>query len=403
MWDRAYLVGVDDKQTTNQCFVKAWVVNVWVAKATLLIFVFVLLLLSACTNDTEAPPAHSSSPPNILLIVVDDMGYTDIGAFGGEIRTPNIDDLAYAGIRLTNFHASAQCAPTRSMLMSGADNHKAGMGSMFGARMIKGGFGGRWGYASYMHPRVATLPERLREAGYNTYMTGKWHLGSDDEKKPTARGFDRAFALMAGSASHMEMRSALLPAVYREGGEILDELPEDFYSTRTHTDKMIEYIDSGLGDDKPFFGYLALTSPHWPLQVPAEELDRYAGDYDDGYDAHRARRLERAEELGGVPKVDPLLFDPNGRRWSDLSKEEQRYSARTMELYASMLENADANIGRLLAFLKDSGEFENTFIFFMSDNGAEADREDKNPTFAGGIARSNYYENSYENLGKASS
>lgn len=363
---------------------------------------FAVLLLSACGVEAPKSASPPASPPNILLIVVDDMGYTDIGAFGGEIRTPNIDELALGGLRLTNFHASAQCAPTRSMLMSGADNHKAGVGSMFGSRFIKGGFGERWGYEGYLHPRVATLPERLSEAGYNTYMTGKWHLGADDKKKPTARGFDRAFALMAGAGSHFDMRSAARPAVYREDGELLDELPHDFYSTNTYTEKMIEYVASGLGDGKPFFGYLALTSPHWPLQVPVEYLDRYGGEYDDGYDVLRAKRIERAEALGVILTVDPEMFQPTGERWNQLSEDEQRYSARTMELYAAMLENTDDNIGRLVEFLKENGELENTFVFFMSDNGSEADRDDRNPTHVGGIAR-NDFDNNYDKLGTADS
>ncbi len=365
-----------------------------------------ILLLAGCGNDVAAPGSTEAAappgPPNILLIVVDDMGYTDIGSFGSEIRTPNLDELAYEGVRLTNFHASAQCAPTRAMLMSGSDNHKAGLGSMFGDNFILGGHGGRWGYERYLHPRVASLPERLRDAGYQTYMTGKWHLGGDDEKKPFARGFDHTFSLMAGAASHMEYRSAARPAVYREDGVRLDELPEDFYSTNTYTDKMLEFIKAGRENNKPFFGYLALTSPHWPLQVPDEYLNSYSGDYDDGYDVLRARRLERAEELGVVPTANPELFTPTGVSWDELDEEEQRYSARTMELYAAMLENADDNIGRIISYLKEIGEFDNTFVFFMSDNGAEADRDDRNPTHRGGIARLNL-DNSYENLGTASS
>jgi arylsulfatase len=246
------------------------------------------------------------------------------------------------------------------------------------------------------------LPERLNDAGYHTYMAGKWHLGIDDEKKPSARGFERTFALMDGGASHLELRG-LGPKVYREDGEELSALPDDFYSTNTYTDKMIEFIAANADDDKPFFGYLALTSPHWPLQVPAEELERYAGQYDDGYDVQRARRVERALQLGVVPEVDPDLFDPPGARWDELSEDEKRYSARTMELLAAMVENMDDNVGRLVAHLKSTGQFDNTFIFFMSDNGAEADREDKNPNEARGIERSNYYDNSYDNLGKASS
>ena len=233
-------------------------------------------------------------------------------------------------------------------------------------------------------------------------MTGKWHLGGDDRKKPTARGFDRAFALISGSASHMDMRSVARPAVYRADGIVVDELPADFYSTNAYTDKMIEFIESGIDEDKPFFAYFAPTAPHWPMQVPGDYLDRFRGSYDEGYDVQRARRAERAVEMGIVPDVDDGLFDPAGAPWESLSVEEKRHSARTMELFAAMMTNLDDNVGRLLARLDEIGELESTLILFMSDNGAEADREDRNPTYIRGIVREEV-DNSYDNLGKASS
>lgn len=354
-------------------------------------------LFGGCGDDSpDSSLAATKDPrPNILIILVDDMGFTDLGSFGSEIPTPNIDRLALSGLRLTNFHASPQCAPTRAMLMSGADNHKAGLGAMFDETFIEGGFGDRPGYEMYLHPRVATLPERLGDAGYNTYMTGKWHLGEDDEKKPTARGFDRAFALISGSGSHMNMRSVARPAMYREDGDIVDELPADFYSTNAYTDKMIGFIESGLNDDKPFFAYFAPTAP-------GDYLNRFRGSYDEGYDVQRARRVERAVQMGIVPDVVDGLLDPVGEPWDSLSVEEKRYSARTMELYAAMMANLDDNVGRLLARLEQIGELDNTLIVFMSDNGAEADREDRNPTYVRGIAREEV-DNSYDNLGKATS
>jgi len=364
----------------------------------------VAIALSACQADKPETETTSPTQPNIVLILVDDMGYTDIGAFGSEVATPNLDALAFAGVRLTNFHSSPQCAPTRSMLLSGSDNHKAGMGTMFPDHLIVGEYGDQEGYERQLHARVATLPERLGDAGYHTYMAGKWHLGNGDDLKPSAKGFDRTFALMNGSASHLEKRfHGGANVIYREDGEILDALPDNFFSTSTYTDKMIEFIGDNQGDGKPFFGYLALTAPHWPLQVPAEYLDLYKGKYDSGYDVLRGHRIKRAEELGVVPEVDPDLFDAVGQSWDELTEDEQRYQARKMELYAAMMHNMDDNIGRLVDHLKEIGEFDNTYFFFMSDNGAEADREDLNPTFARGIARSNYYENTYENLGTASS
>ena len=350
-----------------------------------------------------ALPVSAADQPNIVLIVVDDMGYTDIGAFGSEIRTPNVDALANAGIKLTNFHSSPQCAPTRAMLLSGADNHKAGMGSMFRSSMIEEDYGDRTGYERHLHPRVATLPERLGDAGYHTYMTGKWHVGGTPELAPVRRGFDRSFALITGSSSHFGFPTINPTTSFRADGELLESLPDDFYSTITYTDKIIEFIDSNQGDGKPFFAYLALTAPHWPLQVPPEYLDRNRGRYDAGYDALRAERVERAEKLGVIPHVDPGLFDPVGPDWNELSERERKDSARRMELYATMMEILDENVGRLVAYLRDTGEFDNTLFFFMSDNGAEADSETESLTFARQIRNSGYVDNSFDNYGNNTS
>jgi arylsulfatase len=364
---------------------------------------FRFLVLAAASFLLPLSSVVAGEQPNIVLILVDDMGYTDIGAFGSEIATPNIDALANAGIKLTNFHSSPQCAPTRSMLLSGADNHKAGMGSMFPSRFIEEDYANREGYDLQLHPRVATLPERLGDAGYHTYMAGKWHLGAAPDQVPTKRGFDRSYALMTGSSNHFGFPTINPMTAFRADGVLLDSLPQDFYSTITYTDKIIEFIDSNAGDDKPFFAYLALTAPHWPLQVPAEYLDRNKGRYDDGYDVLRAERIRRAEALGVVPAVDPDLFEPTGPAWAELGAEQQRDSARRMELYATMMELMDENIGRLVEHLQDIGEYENTLFFFMSDNGAEADSEVDNPTFAGQIERAGYVDNRYENYGNPTS
>ncbi len=361
------------------------------------------LFLMGCEAEQPAAEAVSAQQPNILLIVVDDMGYTDIGVFGSEAKTPNIDRLAMQGVRLTNYHASPQCAPTRSMLMSGADNHKAGMGSMFGSRYMEGDLGDRWGYEQQLHSRVATLPERLGDAGYHTYMAGKWHLGMIDELSPTAKGFDRTFALLNGASSHLEKNHLQLIPTFREDGLVIDTLPDDYYSTNTFTSKIIEQISSNAGDGKPFFAYLALTAPHWPLQVPAEYRDRYAGVYDDGFDALRIRRVSRAEELGVIPVVDRDQFKPIGDAWSELDQQEQRFQSRAMEIHAAMLENMDDNIGRVVAYLEEAGELENTFIFFMSDNGAEPDDSRLKPGLKNRLETSDYYSADYETLGTRNS
>lgn len=366
-------------------------------------------LITSCTQPERISKTFAqtssvgSKQPNILLIMADDMGLTDLGSFGSEIDTPNLDAIANGGVKLTNFHASPQCAPTRAILMSGTDNHTAGMGSMFGTNFMQGDLGDGPGYEGYLHERVASLPERLKDAGYNTYMTGKWHLGSTESQKPTSRGFDQAFALMPGNGNHLAMLGAGQRApAYREKGEVLESLPEDYFSANTFSSKLIEYIDEGKSDGKPFFGYLALTSPHWPLQVPEEYKDLYKGRYDAGYDVLREERVKRAEALGVVAKVDPELFDPIGKNWDELSPEEQRYTAREMELYAAMVKNMDDNIGKITAYLEKIGELDNTLIFFMSDNGAESD-SGENLFFKITLENNPYYDNSYENMGNVNS
>jgi len=361
--------------------------------------------LGGCTTDNgetdpvagEPAAADPGSRPNLLLIVADDMAYTDLGAFGGEIATPNLDALAARGVKLTNFHAAPTCAPTRSMLLTGADNHTAGLGSMFGPNMLRG-IEGRAGYEGFLNPQIATLPEILADAGYHTYMAGKWHLGSAPEQWPSARGFERSFALLPGSGDHFTPR----PGDYEVDGAAVEVMPPDFYSTRSFTDTLIANIAEDLDDGRPFFAYAAYTSPHWPLQAPDAFIDRYAGRYDDGFDAVREERLRRARSLGVIPAAGAPLPEWLGASWDDLSAEQRAGYARKMEIYAAMVENLDYHVGRLLAFLDDVGELDNTVILFMSDNGAESDEMELNPTFAGLIRRQGN-DNSLANLGRRGS
>ncbi|MFL2546837.1 MAG: arylsulfatase, partial [Candidatus Rariloculaceae bacterium] len=316
---------------------------------------------------------------------------------GSEIRTPNLDGLAQHSMKLTNFHVAPTCAPTRSIFLSGADNHTAGLGSMFGPNMLTG-VEGQPGYEMYLHERVATIPELLTDAGYHTYVAGKWHLGELPEQSPGARGFENYFTLLPGSATQFVARAGQ----YEENGVRLDTDIEDFYSTEVHTDKLIEYIGANRGDGQPFFAFAAYTSPHWPLQVPDDYLDRYAGRYDDGYDVLRRERVQRAQSLGVVPNIDAeAVFSRMGSAWDELDEETQRISAREMEIYAAMVENLDFHIGRLITHLAEIDELDNTVIVFMSDNGAESDELELNPTFAQRYIVN--ADNSYENLGRVDS
>jgi arylsulfatase A-like enzyme len=380
-------------------------------KTGLGLFVWTMLFLSACDNPQPGtPPANaaksnlklSQSRPNILLIVVDDLGYSDLGVFGGEINTPNIDALASEGMLLTNFHTASVCSPTRSMLLSGIDNHLAGQGNM--AEAMADNQKGKPGYEGYLNFRIASMPALLKDANYRTYMAGKWHLGLEQETSPYARGFDRSFALLDGGAGHFTDLGIDInkkTASYREDNELVP-LPEDFYSTRSYTDKLIEYISSGQDDEQPFFAYLAYTAPHWPLQAPTASIEKYKGKYDAGYDVIHAQRIKRMQEKGLIPAgmdIAPRL--PGESAWEDLSDDAKKYEARMMEIYAAMVDDIDVNIGRLLKYLQDINERENTLIVFMSDNGAEAAPLDDWPVF--GDWMEECCDNSYDNMGKADS
>jgi len=317
-----------------------------------------------------ANAAAQQERPNILLIVVDDMGYSDIGAFGGEIKTPTIDAIADAGVRMTNFYVGPTCSPTRSMLMSGNDNHVAGLGNMNEA--MTPNQVGQPGYEGYLNDRVASVASLLRKAGYHTYMAGKWHLGEEPEHDPAHRGFEKSFTLLEGGASHFDdewMMYANYTPTYRENGD-RTHVPRGFYSTEFYTDKTIQYIDE-QSDDKPFFAYLSYTAVHDPLHLPDDWLDRYAGEYSMGYDALREQRLSRMKQMDIVPGstvLGPWLqMVP---RWDDLSPEQQASQARRMELYAAMVSNIDFHIGRLVSYLEEAGKLDDTMIIFFSDNGA---------------------------------
>lgn len=361
-----------------------------------------LLGLSACSD--QAGAGKTDPRPNILLIIADDLGYSDLGVFGGEISTPNLDALAGAGRMLTNFHVAPTCSPTRAMLMSGTDAHRAGLGTMNGLWSEEQK--GKPGYEGFLNKDIVTFVRLLKEAGYHTYMSGKWQLGYEDGYYPLDRGFEEAFWLKFGGASHFSDMRGITEygedAYWGEGREQLQALPDDFYSSVHFTDKMIEYIDKNRADGKPFFGYAAYTAPHWPLQAPQEYVDRYEGVYDAGYDGIREKRIERMQAAGLIGAGQtPAPQHPEWPGWEDLNEEQKKLEVRRMQLYAAMVEALDENIGRLIRYLKDSGEYENTFILFFSDNGAEGNNPHDiagNPTWV-----PQNFDLSYENMGKPGS
>ena len=341
-------------------------------------FVAAIFLLAGCADDSPAPTPDGgkNARPNILLIVVDDMAYSDLGSFGGEIPTPNLDRLAYEGVRFSNFHAAPVCSPSRAMLLTGVDAHRVGLGNML--EELSPNQKGQPGYEGYLHERVVTITELLREAGYRNYLSGKWHLGTGESAGPMARGFDHEFSLGAGGASHFpDMRPAYAPspeikADYWEDGVRLTEPPHGFeYSSQIYVDKMIEY----LGDhetSQPFFAYLSFTAPHWPIQAPDEAISRHTGNYDDGYDVLATERLARAQEMGLLPQnAVRNERSPKEVPFADLDEERRKFEIRAMEVYAAMIDEVDLHTGRLIEFMMSRGLLENTIIIFLSDNGAE--------------------------------
>lgn len=310
--------------------------------------------------------------PNILLIVADDAGYADLGSFGGEIETPNLDALAAVGVRFTQFMTSATCSPSRSMLLTGTDSHIAGLGNM--AEFMAPNQAGNPGYEGYLNERVAPVAALLKDAGYDTFMAGKWHMGEEPEHWPAARGFNRDLTLIPGGGSHLDdMWGAKGERqLYTYNGEPLKALRPGFHSSVDYTAAIIANIEETRNSGKPFFAYLALQAPHDPFQLPPEWQDRYSGRYDQGYEVVRADRIARMKALG-ILEPDATVFPrlPTVPAWTELSAEEQRQSARRMELYAGMVEHMDANIGSLVGYLKTTGIYDNTLIIFLSDNGPE--------------------------------
>ena len=372
---------------------------------------FISAALFACA-DEKSQPVDIADPqiqaktevqkPNILLITVDDLGYTDLGIYGSEIATPNIDALAKEGVLLTNFHTAPTCSPTRSMLMSGTDNHLAGLGTMEEYLHVHPELAENPGYEGYLNERVAPLPELMRDAGYRTYITGKWHLGKGENASPAAKGFDKSFVLLDGGAGHFD-DLGIMPfeptATYREDGKIA-QWPEGVYSTKFYTEKLINYIAEDKASDKPFFAFLSYTAPHWPIQAPEKSIEKYKGRYDQGYEALFQERLAKQKALGLIDEnIVGQALQKGQLAWNKLTAEEKRISSKKMEIYAAMIDDVDIYIGRVIEFLKASGQYENTVIFFMSDNGAQAGE---------GFAGIDEYiakccDNSYENMGKVGS
>lgn len=344
--------------------------------------VALMVMLAFVAGCQRSAPAKSSRP-NVLVILVDDLGYSDISAFGSEIATPNIDQLASEGRILSNLHTTPLCATTRAELLTGVDHHLTGLGTMPEMKQFYPASADH--YQGVLNNNAPTVSELFRDAGYHTYMAGKWHVGGGG---PPAFGFEQSFSLdytkpegsnFAPGAGNSSSSSH----PYFENGEVAT-LPADFFSSDYFVDKLIQYVDKNRGDGRPFFAYLAFQAVHFPLQAPDKYLDLYKGKYDAGYEVIRNARIQRQKDLGLIPadfKPHPgdealmLRYGQPGvalnQPWETLLPEDQQSEARIMEVFAGMLTNMDDNIGRLVSYLKQIGEYDNTVIVFLADNGAD--------------------------------
>jgi arylsulfatase A-like enzyme len=323
-------------------------------------------------SDDSEETGFDLQRPNLLLILADDMGYSDLSCYGGEIPTPHLDALAMAGARFTHFYNSARCSPTRAALLTGLYPHEAGMGELAESENRRADPSDGPGYRQVLAPDSVTLAEVLREAGYRTALMGKWHLGyHTEESLPLARGFERFYGMHAGSGSYL--RPAAPRGLTRQHQPLPPPDDPGFYLTDAITDESLDFLEE-IKDADPFFLFLSFTAPHWPLHAREDDIARFADRYQQGWDQLRVERHARVIELGLVPTDTPLPPRAEGvRPWSSLSPEEQQDLSYRMAVYAAQVYRMDQNIGRVVEALRASGRLDNTLILFLSDNGASAE------------------------------
>lgn len=330
------------------------------------------LLLTTCTAPAPAPEKEASTKqPNIVVILADDMGFSDIGCYGGEIATPNLDRLSAAGRNYRNFYNTGRCCPTRASLLTGQYAHTVGMGRMVTSPDRPRSAGP---YQGYLSKDVPTIAERLIKAGYGTYMSGKWHVGEAAEHWPRRRGFDRYFGLISGASSYWTIRRDQKRHREMVHEDSPWEPPTDgsFYATHAYSDTAVSYVAGHDFAEQPLFLYLAYTAPHWPLHAPAATTAKYRDRYRAGWDSLRTQRLQRMSTLGTIPATtQPAPMDADIPRWADYDNQDSM--ALRMAIYAAMVEEMDQGIGKLLQQLTARGQLDNTLIFFLSDNGGCAE------------------------------
>lgn len=312
----------------------------------------------------------SDQRPNIILIMVDDMGYSDLGSYGSEIQTPNIDKLAFEGLRLREFYNNSICAPTRASLLTGQYQHRAGVG-YFDVNL------GLPAYQGFLNKESLTLAEVLKQSGYSTLMSGKWHVGNDSLAWPNQRGFEQYYGVIGGAANYFDASplpfgNSPYPVKLVKNNKRQYPKADSYYFTDEIGKNAVEFLDEQNKTGKPFFLYVAFTAPHWPLQALEEDIKKYRGKYDLGWDSLRQQRLARQKQLGITDPSQTLAArDPEVPQWNKLTWDEKEFWKKKMEVYAAMVDRMDQNVGKILIKLKELKKDENTLVVFISDNGAQ--------------------------------
>jgi arylsulfatase A-like enzyme len=329
--------------------------------------IFLIIAAVVAAHITEA---QTKTKPNIILIMADDLGFSDIGAYGSEIHTPNLDKLASGGLRLREFYNNSICAPTRASLLTGLYPHKAGVG-YFDVNL------GLPAYQGFLNKESATIGEVLRTAGYTTMLSGKWHVGNDSVSWPEQRGFDKHYGVIGGGANYFDAKpmpigNGAYPVVLVENNKRLHPADGSYYFTDEITNHAVKYLDENSKEKKPFFLYVAYTAPHWPLQALPEDIAKYKGAYDIGWDSLRTLRLKKQIQLGIVdPNSIVSSKDETIPNWNVLNYDEREFWKKRMEIYAAMVDRMDQGIGKILEKVKELKQDENTLVIFISDNGGQ--------------------------------
>lgn len=311
----------------------------------------------------------SADRPNIVVILVDDMGFSDIGCYGSEIPTPHLDGLAANGLKFTQFYNTGRCCPTRASLLTGLYSHQTGVGHMTGDYKLPG-------YRGALNDRCVTFGDVARSAGYLSAMTGKWHVGHREKKHfPRARGFDRFYGIPEGGGFYFQVKDGRTIVL---NDDVLaspeNPLPDGWYSTDAWVDAGLKFVDEAIQAEKPFLWYIAHNAPHFPLQAPAEDIDKFRGKYQAGWGSVSKRRYDRQMELGLIKPEWKKSKRPKGvANWSKLSDDDKRRYDDLMAAYAACVHHMDQSVGVLIDGLKSRGQFDNTVIMFMSDNGGSAE------------------------------